>query len=305
MQLDRTFIGIRQRSAFEIWDLTLLVIRRYFGPLCTLFFVGVIPWMIINHLLTMWMVSDDFYSDHVFWFYWINACLVISQAQVGTCLMAHYLGQAMFSARPTAGESIKSIREMKRVKGRSPGKFYFCWLHLMNRLVLPILGLVALLLLTKEEELNGLLAGFLLPVLVLIALFIRARTPYLSEILLLEEAPRKSDSSRVQSYSSRSSNLLSAPGADFFLKFSLAAMIGIFLALTIYESFCLLDSVLGLQSMANSNLNFIYWQFSLWIAAALVAVNRFLSYIDLRIRTEGWAVRLRLMAEEKRMAAED
>jgi len=304
MQLDRTFIGIRQRSAFEIWDLSLLVVRRYFGPLCTLFFVGALPWMIINHLLTMWMVSDDFYSDHAYWFYWINACLVISQAQIGTCLMAHFLGQAMFNAQSTARASIGAFRKMKRAQGNRPGKLFFVWLHLMNRLVLPMLGLVLIIWLTKDEGTIGFLGGFFLPLLLFIALTVRARTPYLSEILLLEEAPRKSVSPKIQSYKSRSTNLLNAPGSDFFLKFSLSAFIGILLSLFIYESFCLLDSVLGLQSIANSNLNFIYWQISLWIAAAFVAVNRFLSYIDLRIRTEGWAVRLRLMAEEKRMAAE-
>lgn len=297
MQLDRTFIGIRQRSVLEVWDLTLLVIRRYFGPLFWLFLIGALPWIIINHLLTMWMVSDDYYSDHAPWFYWVNACLVISQAQVGTFLMSHYLGQAMFSAQPAWRDSTRAVRKMKT-------KFFFGWLHLVNRMVLPILGLVAILFLLVDDEINPFLAGMVLPIMVFIGLIVRARTPYLSEILLLEEAPRKSDSARLQSYSSRSKNLLQAPGADFFVKFALAALVGLGLSLAIYESFCLLDSVLGLQSIASSNLNFIYWQISLWIAAALVAVNRFLSYIDLRIRTEGWAVRLRLMAEEKRMAAE-
>lgn len=297
MQLDRTFIGIRQRSALEVWDLTLLVIRRYFGPLFWLFLIGAVPWMIINHLLTMWMISDEYYPDHLVWFYWINACLVISQAQVGTFWIAHYLGQAMFSSKPKATDTFHSVRKMKH-------KYFFGWLHLVNRMVLPAIGLVVLLLISTNEELNGFLGGFLLALLVFIGLIVRSRTPYLSEILLLEEAPRKSDSSKVQSYSSRSSNLLGAPGADFFVKFSIAAMLGVGLSLAIYESFCLLDSVLGLQSIASSNLNFIYWQISLWIAAAVVAVNRFLSYIDLRIRTEGWAVRLRLMAEEKRVAAE-
>ena len=304
MQLDRTFIGIRQRSAFETWDLSLLVMRRYFGPLCKLCFFGVIPWMIVNHLLTMWMVSNEYYSDHVYWFYWINACLVVSQAQIAMCYVAHYLGQAIFNANPDSGASIRAIWKMKREAGKRPGLFFFGRLHLVNRLVLPILGVVGLLLLAEDEEWIVFVGGFLLPALLFIALIIRARTPYLSEILLLEEAPRKSASPRVQTYSSRTKNLLSAPGGDFFTKFSLSAIIGSFLALAIYESLCLLDGVLGLQSIANSNLNFIYWQFSLWIAAAVVAVNRFLSYIDLRIRTEGWAVRLRLMAEEKRMAAE-
>ena len=53
MQLDRTYIGIRQRSPFEIWDLTLQVTRRHFSSLAALFVVGVLPWFIVNHLLTM------------------------------------------------------------------------------------------------------------------------------------------------------------------------------------------------------------------------------------------------------------
>ena len=297
MQLDRTFIGIRQRSPFEIWDLTLQVVRRHLGPLCTLFLIGAIPWMIINHLLTMWMVSEDFYEDHAYYFYWVNACLVVSQAQIGTFWIAHYLGQAMFKANPSVKDTISAVKILKN-------KFYFGWLHLMNRLVIPILGLTSLLLLTEDEPVLALVSILLVPGLLFVALIVRGRTPYLSEILLLEEAPRTSDSPHVQSYSTRSSNLLGAPGADFFLKFSLAGMIGVALSLAIYESFCLLDSVLGLQSMANRNFNFIYWQISMWITAALIAVNRFLSYIDLRIRTEGWAVRLRLMAEEKRILAE-
>lgn len=297
MQLDRTFIGIRQRSTLEVWDLTLLVVRRYFGPLFWLFLIGVVPWMIINHLLTMWMVTDDYYSDHAWWFYWINACLVVSQAQVGTCWIAHYLGQAMFNAQPEAMVTFRAVRKMKH-------RFFFWWLHLVNRMVLPVIAVVALLWFSGDDGINSFFGGFILPLLVVIGLLVRGRTPYLNEILLLEEAPRKSGSTKIQSYSSRSANLLSAPGADFFSKAALSMMVGVGFSLAIYESFCLLDGVLGLQSIASSGFNYIYWQVSLWIAAGLIAVNRFLSYIDLRIRTEGWAVRLRLMAEEKRVAAE-
>ncbi len=294
MQLDRTFIGIRQRSALEVWDLTLLVIRRHFSTLCLLFLIGALPWLILNHVLTMWMVSDDYYSDHVVWFYWINACLVAFEAQVGTFLMTHYLGQAMFTADPQAMDSVRAIWKMKH-------KFYFGWLHLMNRLVLPAIAVVALLLLVDSDEIILLLGGLLLPFMLFIALIVRGRTPYMSEILLLEEAPRKSSSPKIQTYSSRSSNLLGAPGADYFVKFSLAALAGVGLSLAVYESFCLLDQVLGLQSIASANLNYLYWQLSLWLVAAVIAVNRFLCYIDIRIRTEGWAVRLRLMAEERRL----
>ena len=295
MQLDRTYIGIRQRSAMEVWDLTLLVVREHFKPLFFLFLVGVVPWIVINHLLTMWMVSDDYYFDHVGWYYWVNACLVTIEAQVGTFLMTHYLGQAMFSPSPEPKETIRSVRKMKE-------KFYFCRLHLLHRFVIPALVLVGLLLMINDVDGIALLGGFLLPLFAFFAILIRGRTPYLTEILLLEEAPRKSKSSKTQTYTSRSRNLLSAPGADFFVKFSLAAIVGVLLTLAIYESLCLLDSVMGLQSISSSNLNYFYWPIALWLVAGLIAVNRFLSYIDLRIRTEGWAVRLRLMAEERRIA---
>ena len=295
MQLDRTYIGIRQRSAMEVWDLTLLVTREHFKPLFFLLLVGVVPWVVINHLMTMWMVSDDFYFDHVGWYYWINACLVTIEAQIGTFLMTHYLGQAMFSPSPEPKQSIRAAREMK-------SKFHFGRLHLLNRFVIPALALVGLLLTIDDVDAIGVLGGFVLTLFAFLALLIRGRTPYLTEILLLEEAPRKSKSSKVQTYKSRSQNLLAAPGADFFVKFFLAAMVGTVLTLAIYESLCLLDGIMGLQSIANSNLNYIYWPISLWLVAGLIAVNRFLSYIDLRIRTEGWAVRLRLMAEERRIA---
>jgi hypothetical protein len=41
---------------------------------------------------------------------------------------------------------------------------------------------------------------------------------------------------------------------------------------------------------------------SLWVVAGFMAVARFLSYLDLRIRHEGWEVELLLRAEANRMA---
>ena len=37
-------------------------------------------------------------------------------------------------------------------------------------------------------------------------------------------------------------------------------------------------------------------QFALWVAIAFFAVSRFLTYIDQRIRLEGWEVKIRLQA---------
>jgi hypothetical protein len=40
---------------------------------------------------------------------------------------------------------------------------------------------------------------------------------------------------------------------------------------------------------------------SMWLVACYFTVVRFLSYLDLRIRTEGWEVELRLRAEAARL----
>lgn len=295
MQLDRTFISIRQRSMLERWDLTLLVMRRYFRQICVLFAVGILPWMILNHLLTMWMVSGDYFSDHVGWFYWINLCLVATQAQIGTCWISLFLGTAMFQQRPETRDTIKRVRR---------AGLWFWWMHLVNRMVLPVVAVVALLLFFEGEEP---LIFFGVPVLgglMLWSVILRSMTPFMNEIVLLERAPRKSDGENQLSYSVRSSLLRNAPGADFFGNFTVSLLVGALLTLAIYESLCLVDQVLNLQSLAKQNLNYVYWQFSLWVVAAIISVNRFLSYIDLRIRTEGWAVRLRLIAENKRQLGE-
>ncbi len=44
------------------------------------------------------------------------------------------------------------------------------------------------------------------------------------------------------------------------------------------------------------------WALAMWIVATFTAVVRFLGYLDLRIRFEGWEVELRMRAEGSRLA---
>ena len=46
----------------------------------------------------------------------------------------------------------------------------------------------------------------------------------------------------------------------------------------------------------------ILFPLALWLLTAYVAVYRFLSYLDLRIRLEGWEVELKIRAEANRLA---
>jgi hypothetical protein len=44
-----------------------------------------------------------------------------------------------------------------------------------------------------------------------------------------------------------------------------------------------------------------FFPISMWIVAGYLTVVRFLSYLDLRIRHEGWEVELRMRAESTRL----
>ncbi|HXT57762.1 MAG TPA: hypothetical protein VN699_03965, partial [Pirellulales bacterium] len=45
----------------------------------------------------------------------------------------------------------------------------------------------------------------------------------------------------------------------------------------------------------------VYLQGAIWLVVGYFAVVRFLSYLDLRIRTEGWEVELIMRAEAARL----
>ncbi len=107
MKLDHTFIAIRERGILEICDLALHVVRDHFRPLVVLLFLGALPWVAVDWLLTRWMVVGDFGSEYEGLYYWIMSLLVISQAQVGSTFVTYYLGQAMFVGRPGIWETIR------------------------------------------------------------------------------------------------------------------------------------------------------------------------------------------------------
>ncbi len=299
MQLDRTFIAIRKRTLIELWDLTLQVLRRHFFALAILLLVGALPWFLLNFALTWWMVGESQFEEYVYWFYWVNICLVTSQAQVATSYISSYLGHAMFDENPQISTAFRDVRE----RGA-----WFWWLHLVNRMVFPVVGVVAMGAMAKGTDAVTLVWGLLLCGPVALGLLIRSRTPYMNELLLLEKAPRMDDlgSSSVQiSYNARSRGLHSVIGADLVSRFLLAGVVAAGLAYSVFATLYIGAQALNLDTiLENGALVHYLWQPALWVAAGFVAVNRFLAYIDLRIRTEGWSVMLSMKAEANRQKAE-
>lgn len=287
MRFDKTFIAIRDRGVLEIFDLSLHVIVDHFRPLFWLLVIGATPWALLDYWLIGWLTDSMTYPAVNF--YWVMFLLIVSQAQVGTALMTHYLGQAMFVGRP-------GIRAT--VRGVFSTSMYFWWVHGVLRMVFPVV--VLCLALSTNDIGVFVLTNLALAGSVAIALGVRAFRPFVSEILLLERTPI-SKKGENQVYFARRSRSLHDSGSDLFGRFATSCMFAVLLGFSSFSAFVVLDSVLLIQADSGYSYLPFFWVASLWIVAGFLAVTRFLSYIDIRIRQEGWAVELRMRAEGQRL----
>lgn len=290
MKLDQTFIAIRERSIIEIFDLALQVSRQHFSRLIGLLLIGACPWILIDWFLIGWILNDRLvFQESAIAFYWIMMLLVVSQAQVGTTLVTYYLGQSMFIEQPTLMQTVRDTFWKPPV---------YWWLHGGLRLVFPILGLVFLV--RSNEEALGAVAVFG-TMAVATAVLVRAFRPYVTEILLLEKTPVRARGPGRINFARRSTNLHNG-GSDLFGRFITELFFLPLMFLAIYSALNLIDEAVALQSSWEFPLRSIYYSAALWITAGFAAVVRFLSYVDLRIRQEGWATELKMRAEGIRLS---
>lgn len=288
MRFDKTFIAIRDRSILEIFDLSLLVVTDHFKALFWLLVIGVTPWVLLDWWLVGWMAdTDDF--DAVY--YWIMLLLIISQAQVGTAFMTHYLGQAMFVGRPGIWKTVKDVFRTT---------FYFWWSHGAIRMVVPV-ALCCLIFDPNSWDAALPVSLLLMPGLTAIGLGVRAFRPFLSEILLLERTPISKKDDKQVYFQRRSKALHVAGSSDLFGRFTISAMIALPLGFACFALFVTIDSVLNIRANSDVSYSPYYWIVAQWMVAGFYCVARFLSYIDTRIRQEGWAVELGMRAEGQRL----
>ena len=80
-------------------------------------------------------------------------------------------------------------------------------------------------------------------------------------------------------------------------------MIAILLTGTVFGTFLFISGVFFNDWWPGPTMLLTIFPLSMWIVAGFMTVARFLSYLDLRIRHEGWEVELLLRAEATRMAS--
>jgi hypothetical protein len=132
-------------------------------------------------------------------------------------------------------------------------------------------------------------------------MIVRALRPNLTEIILLERNPLRARHPGDITIGRRSAHLHDPSSGDLFVRWVGSAtlvllLIGLVLATLIAGSAVLLGDYWDAWYSAQ-----IIYPLALWIVASFIGVVRFLSYLDLRIRHEGWEVELLLRAEGLRL----
>ena len=269
MQLDENRIAIRQRGHLDVMDLALRVIREYAGPLALAFAAGVVPAMCFNYWLLAGQLDVPFvevwFLPHMSYAWW-TLLLVVLEMPLVTAPVTLYLGRVLFTERPGAAEIVRAF---------AASLPQMLWYQVILR-------------------------AFLVP-LVVTWFFPFALWPYLSEVILLERNPMRTSDPERMTTARRRRALHGGYVAELFARWLGSLAIATVLLLSFWLSILLLGGILLKEWEWTDAIVTVYFPLALWLVVGYFAVVRFLGYLDLRIRREGWEVELMLRAERARL----
>ena len=270
MQLSETQIVIRERPFIDILDLSLRVMRAYAGQLCAALLAGIVPFYALN----VWLLSGytrsglemDVDPMYAFWL----VILVVWEIPLATAPATLLLGQALFEEQPAPGKVAAGLiaSDLWRL---SPQLFFY------QVLVRPLL---------------------VLPIFTWFWLF--SSRAYLNEVILLERNPFRQDSPERPSTSRRARTLHASHAGDILGRWFASLAVCIMLYIVFLVSIWIVHGLL-FDGWEFDALVIHYAQLALWLVVGFFAVVRFLAYLDLRIRREGWEVELLLRSEHTRL----
>lgn len=290
MQLDRTGIVIRERGMFDVLDLALRVITRYRESLWTAWGVVVAVLMLLNYLVLRGVVTDFESGDQVLQYLHAMIMLVIIQAPLATLLTTVFLGRAVFLADSRLHDWLQVVWK---------NAWSLIWYLGISRAAL--LGWVLILFFQDV----GAETNLMLFLLAAYAVIRRIVTPFMPEIILLEGNPMRAKSP-VEMTIQRRSNALHRPNlSDLFGRWVGAAAIGCGIFCSVMGTVWFLSGMVLMDWTWGPIMVYLVLPFALWMAVGFLGVVRFLSYIDLRIRCEGWEVELLLRAAAEQLPEHD
>lgn len=300
MQLDQTHVAVRVRTLSEIGDLALVLLHRYPTTLLIGFVAGAWPWILANGCLLYWVPIGEAefglqdpeaaaeLNRYAIWM----ATLVFLQTPAAGVVTTIYLGQAVFEHRPNWKSALKIGRQQ-----------FWRWFYCLGirRLAVPAMVLVGLRMVQPFDPVVDLTVPI---ALVFVAVLVRAGRPFLPEMILLEMCPLRSRDPNEITLARRARALHRPGGADLGGRW-LAIALG--LCVLFAGWFYSLVAVRGVMTGYWSFDLFtwlVLYPFALWTIGGLSVVVRILTYLDTRIRLEGWDVELAVRAEAMRQFGE-
>lgn len=320
MQLDQTRIAIRERTLLETLDLALLVLREFFAPIAMLALLAIIPLALINYALIGWMAPGEFDESTLgLRFMWNMALLVYLEAPLASVFVIAYLGPAVFLEQRTWRQVVADVFRVRPSDAGANDGRPLAYLILCQGLIRGVLVAWLLYLCldrSSYEGFNGLIEGFLMFVLVCCASSVRAFRPYINELIVLERNPLWSSDPNAITLGKRSAHLHGPYSGDLVIRYvGMAATGAMLLALALVtvvalQGILVSDWPFHFSSTGPDNFSWnldwfklqVIYPMCLWLVVVVLAVARFLSYLDLRIRHEGWEIELLMRAEGLKLA---
>jgi hypothetical protein len=266
------------------------------------FALGAVPLAILNQYLIGWTADID-YRDELPWYYlmWMSL-LVFIEAPLASIFATAYLGEAMFHEQPKVRDIIRGLF----VRASPASDQAPAWPGILWCIVILRGPAAAIFLAVTVDPFEEVAINFVF--LIFLAVFVgcfRAIRPYIAEIVLLERNPlgwtgRKTDQGKT-TIGQRSAALQGASSGDLVGKWIGTAAAAVALVVAIQSTFWFASGVFLNTWRWGPVMTEFFAPLSMWLVACYFTVVRFLSYLDLRIRTEGWEVELRLRAEAARL----
>lgn len=301
MQLDQTHVKVRLRSMAEIGDLALVMVRQYPGPLALSFATGALFWALTNLLVIGWIpwqesaygINDEEATGEITRYLIWMALLVILQTPAAGVMTTIFLGQAVFEQRPTWSSTWReSMRQFKR----------WFWKLGVVRFAVPPLIMLAI----RWGQPADMFWDVMVPLVILIWVsIVRASSPFMPEILLLEQCELRSKSPNTITARRRSKSLHGPMSGELSGRFLFVSGVLFLLVVSVgYSLIWLRGIAIGRWDIMNLLVLLVFYPFALWTAAGISVIIRMLNYLDCRIRLEGWEVELAVRAEAIRQFGE-
>jgi len=279
--LNNTLIAIRERSLWEICDLGLQVVRGHARTLLLAGAAGMVPFALFNWWYLRNLPLDTQPASLMYTYRLI--LLMYYELPLATALLTLILGQIMF----------QRLTNFRRALGEWRGSLpQLLWYQ----------GFLRFLLFPQAFFWDAARGNFnvLLALLMLSWLFAMGRLAYLNEVILLERNPWRGQKGQL-STGQRNKAL---HGGDFNMIFTRGAalwLVELQLVLVCWLGIWFFRGQFSAKMELGPTMYTILFPLVFWLVSIYLTVVKFLCYLDLRIRREGWEVELALRAEAEHL----